>query len=403
MSLAEMAHDRAESRVGELMGVINATTAELVSVVAGVIANETWAAGGIRSVEQWVTWQCGVSARRARELVVMARRRSELPATTELFEAGLLSEDAAAAIADRVPRERDGEVAELAPALLHGQLRRWLSTLPRPCEAAPDAERARDLVSFGSTRDRWRMRVDVPIDEGKVIEKALAAGRSQVFHERHPDEPDAAIYRSGVTWADGLARMAELALCNVDSPAGQRRPGDRYQVLVHWNVADRAGRWHMGDVIPDAMRCYLSCDADVRTAIESDGMLVALSSRLRTVDDKLRAFVEHRDGGCVVPGCAQQRWLHIHHLEHWEHGGRTESPNLCALCPRHHRLLHAGELHIDGDPSTPFGLTFRDRHGRPFRPPPPVPPGGQPPDPPPRRFRHPTGEPIDWRYIGNVN
>ena len=85
-----------------------------------------------------------------------------------------------------------------------------------------------------------------------------------------------------------------------------------------------------------------------------------------------KPYVEHRDGGCVLPGCNQQRWLHIHHIRHWENGGPTESPNLCALCPMHHRLLHAGLVTIDGDPSVPFGLMVRDRLGRVLRPPPPT-------------------------------
>ena len=156
----------------------------------------------------------------------------------------------------------------------------------------------------------------------------------------------------------------------------------------------------MGDVLPDALRRYVLCDADVRGLFERGGVLAAMSSRLRTVDDRLRAFVEHRDGGCVVPGCAQRRWLHIHHIQHWEDGGPTESPNLCALCPTHHRVLHAGLLTITGDPNIPFGLVIRDRHGRELRPPPPTPPDQAPDRPPPRPFHHPTGERLDWRYAG---
>ena len=189
-----------------------------------------------------------------------------------------------------------------------------------------------------------------------------------------PTNPRAAVdlARSTVDWTDGLARVAELALQAVDG--GDRRPADRFQVLFHVDASTSAARWHMGDALPDSVRRYLSCDADVRALVEHDGALVAMSSRLRTVDDRLRAFVEHRDGGCVVPGCNQKRWLHIHHIEFWEDGGRTESCNLCALCPRHHRMLHAGLLTIDGDPDTPFALVCRDATGRELRPVPPTPP-----------------------------
>jgi hypothetical protein len=243
------------------------------------------------------------------------------------------------------------------------------------------------------------MHADLPVDEGMVIERALVASRSQVFHERHPDEPEAAVGRSSVDWCDGFERMAELALRALDGGMdGNRRPADRFQVLVHFDVAAGTTRWHMGDVLPDVMRRYLMCDADVRAVVEQDGVLAAMSSRSRTVDDRMRAFVEHRDGGCMVPGCTQRRWLHIHHIRHWEDGGPTESCNLCALCPFHHRQLHAGQLSIEGNPDVPRGLIVRDAHGRELRRPAPEPPDG-PPIPPTKPFHHPIGERVDWRFF----
>ena len=155
MSVVEVAHDRAEGRVSELMGVINSATAELVEVLGDVIDRDVWAVGGIRSPEQWVAWQCGVSPRRSRDLVCLARRRAELPAMTKLFDAGLVSEDAAAAVARRVPADRDAEVAELAPVLLHTQLTRWLSAVPRSepePDVDPEGEAARRVVVFGADR-----------------------------------------------------------------------------------------------------------------------------------------------------------------------------------------------------------------------------------------------------------
>ena len=373
MSVLEVGHNEVERQLSALMGVLNSTTGQLVGVIADVVENETWAVGGIRSVEHCVTWQLGVSPGRARDLVQMARRHDELPATAKLFEAGLITED-----------------GELAPMMLHTQLTRALSALPRLEEPDGEPEPAKDVVTFGVAGDRWKMRVDLSVDDGKVVEKALVESRPQVFHERHPDKPVEAVGVSSVDWSDGLVRAAELALQAAEGGANsKRRPADRYQVLIHMDLTDDTARWHMGDVLPDTVRRYLLCDADLRAVIESDGVLAAMTSRLRTVDHRMRAFVEHRDGGCVVPGCAQRRWLHIHHSHHWEDGGPTESANLCALCPLHHPLLHAGLLSIEASPDHPWGL----------RPPPPTPPD-EPPDPPPEPFRHPVGERVDWRFFG---
>ncbi|MEY2434805.1 MAG: hypothetical protein QOC92_4530 [Acidimicrobiaceae bacterium] len=393
----ELVHDRLETQVGELVGVINTATAALVATIETVLDEGIWeTAAGIRSPEHWVAWQCGVSSQHAIRLVQLARRRGELPNNTELFDAGQLSEDAMAAIARRVPAEREAEVALLAPRLLHSQLARFLSSLPEYPKKA-GGEEPHSTVEFGTQADRWKMRVDLPLDEGALIEKALTVARSEVFHERHPDDGEENPRTSGVTWVDGLLRAAERALTAMGHPE-ERRPADRFQVLLHINASDKTARLHLGPVVPDSMRRYLSCDADVRLLFETDAFLADFSPRTRTVDDRMRAFIENRDGGCRVPGCTAQRWLHIHHIRHWEDGGETRSRNLCALCPLHHRLHHLGMLGIEGDPSTIDGLTFRDQRGRIIGARPPT-PGGRPPDSSVQPYVHPSGERADWHWI----
>ena len=393
MTLVE-AHDRVEARISELMGTINTATAELVELIAGVIENETWGtAGGIRSVEHWVTWQCGVSHRRAVDLVRMARRRDELPEVSKLFRSGQLSEDSMATIARRAPAERDEEIAAFAPALLHAQLRTLLRSLPKPDDGTPEPPPS--SVEFGVDGERWILRANLAPDEGALVEKALTSARSQVFREHHPDAEQE--YRGGseVTWVDGLLRSAELSLHAVTGDG--RRPADRYQVVLHVDPTDRRANLHLGEVVPDSIRRYLSCDADVRAMIENNEILAAISSRLRTVDDRMRLFIENRDGGCRVPGCEQKRWLHVHHIVHWEDGGRTESRNLCALCPMHHRLHHLGLLQIEGNPNRHGGLRFFDQHGRPIAArPPAVPSEAAVPSTP---YTHPSGEPVNWHWF----
>ncbi|HET6835808.1 MAG TPA: HNH endonuclease, partial [Acidimicrobiales bacterium] len=161
---------------------------------------------------------------------------------------------------------------------------------------------------------------------------------------------------------------------------------------------------HLGPVLPAGLADYLSCDSTVRYLLLRHGQPLAMGRRQRTVTPRVRAVIEHRDGGCRVPGCDQARWLHIHHLVHWTHGGGTDPDNLLALCPAHHRMVHHGLLAIRGHPD---GLTFIDHYGRrlePARPQPPHPDtssaqaarhqGLSPP-----QWQHPPGEPLDTRWI----
>jgi len=112
--------------------------------------------------------------------------------------------------------------------------------------------------------------------------------------------------------------------------------------------------------------------------------------------------IEERDRGCRVPGCERSRWLHIHHVRHWEDGGTSDTANLLALCQRHHRLHHLGHLGISGDADDPDGMVFTDERGRRLeasgRP---VPPGRSIDHAAtrlgiaPATWSHPTGERLD--------
>jgi len=82
----------------------------------------------------------------------------------------------------------------------------------------------------------------------------------------------------------------------------------------------------------------------------------------QTVPPAVRRYVLHRDHGrCVVPGCAHGSFLDVHHLCARAEGGTHEPDNLVTLCAGHHAALHAGQLSIEGRPSTK--LRFRRGDG----------------------------------------
>jgi hypothetical protein len=331
MSRQERVGWEAQERAASLMGQMNVAAAGLVDVIAEVLDAEAWGGGGgLRSPEHWVTWRTGVSPSRARGLVTIARRLEALPLCAALFRAGSLTEDAMAIIAAKAPPERDRELADLAPMLLHTQLKRILAHLPDQ-DPKPKVERDRK-VSFGFQPDGWwEGTVVLPPDEGALAQKAMEAARSDVFHERQPDADPTV--RGTVTWADGFMRLCETALDGLD-PATRRGDarGERAQVIVHLDGrsdGDGHARIHLGPQLPDALRRYLCCDAKVRAAVEDhNGALLGISPLAPTVSPKLRAIIEQRDQGCRYPGCSQTRWVQVHHLIHREDGGLTVASNL---------------------------------------------------------------------------
>jgi hypothetical protein len=411
-----------EDRVADVVGLLNVVSAELVRLVAEALRTAAWEGFGIRSPDHWVVWRCGVSPARARRLVALARGLEALPATNRLFASGSLTEDQTAVIVRHADTEHDAQVADLAPAMTVPQLQRVLPSLPRKESDPPDGtgdddasgereRRCRRAVRFAYGYDgMWWCSVRLPSDQGALVQKALEVGRDREFRLRHPDHDVGDPGDPGdVSWADGLLRLAQAGLGALDmATAAGRPPGERTQVILHLD-ADRQvpPRLHLGPVLPPEMGDYLSCDATVRYLLSRHGRPVAMGRRERTVNPRLRAVIEHRDGGCRVPGCDQARWLHIHHLRHWTHGGRTDPDNLCALCPAHHRMLHAGLVTITGDPTAAGGLVFTDHHGRRLEPARPRSPSPEATTSqavrrrglPPPNWRHPPGERVDNRWI----
>ncbi|MEW6152662.1 MAG: DUF222 domain-containing protein [Actinomycetota bacterium] len=191
------------------MGVINAATAELVSIVGEVIENDAWGGGGLRSPAHWVAWRAGVSPARAAHLVKMARRLGELPTVAAAFAEGRLSEDSVKLVAARVPAERDAEVAGLAQVMTVAQLARTLRSLPAQPVEEPEAEPRPEPegggeVAFGHDDDRWWLRAGgLAPERGALVAKALEAAREAEFRARHPEAAEGA-KPTGVTWSDAL-------------------------------------------------------------------------------------------------------------------------------------------------------------------------------------------------------
>ena len=81
----------------------------------------------------------------------------------------------------------------------------------------------------------------------------------------------------------------------------------------------------------------------------SDGSVLDVGRRLRTVDWRLRKALEARDGGCRFPGCGSRLRTHAHHIIPWAEGGETAMNNLVLLCPLHHRAVHEGGWQAEVD------------------------------------------------------
>jgi len=106
----------------------------------------------------------------------------------------------------------------------------------------------------------------------------------------------------------------------------------------------------------------LACDASLVVIRQgSDGAILDVGRRTRTVPTAIRRALTTRDARCRFPGCMARR-CDAHHITHWGDGGSTSLDNLMLLCRRHHTLVHEGGVSVDRD--VMGNLTFMRPDGR---------------------------------------
>lgn len=81
------------------------------------------------------------------------------------------------------------------------------------------------------------------------------------------------------------------------------------------------------------------------------------------IPPSVRRMVAARDGGrCMVPGCCNGAYQHMHHITARSEGGSNRPENLVMVCFSCHVLLHEGKLDVQGQ--APDGLVWRNAKGR---------------------------------------
>ncbi|MEZ0351448.1 HNH endonuclease signature motif containing protein [Mycobacterium sp. pR1184] len=375
--------------LAELAGQRNAIDGRIVEIAAEIERDELCGATGARSVAALLAWKLALSSANAHTITTIAGRLEEFPRCAAGMAEGRLSLDQVGVIAARAGEGSDAHYAELASVATVSQLRTAVKLEPRP---DPDP-RPQPQPSITTTSDEeftcWRIRLAHP--EAATFEAALASHRDALFAEwkRDHTESDPAHRPPLPNTIDAFMRLIEAGW---DSEAARRPHGQHTTVVVHLDVQQRAAALHLGPLLSEAQRQYLTCDATCEVWFERDGEPIGAGRTTRVISRRLRRALEHRDRSCAVPGCGATRGLHAHHLRHWEDGGPTELSNLVLLCPYHHRLHHRGVITLIGPADA---LIVTDEDGRPLSAgslarPPNLPLPDVPPCP------GPIGERADW-------
>lgn len=358
-AVGAMTTERLEAEATTLAAHIAAATARFLEVVAELESRRSWESWEARSMAQWVSWQCGLGMRAAREHVRVAVALRELPEVRAAFGRGELSFSKVRALTRFATPEQEASDVELARQTTASQLDRIAGAYTAACRATdPDpVRRALDssFVASAGNADgvTTTLTLCVPND---LAARAVAAIEAEM--ERLPaDDAVPAGHRRVLAFAAVIDGYCE--------PDPER---SAVEVSVHVDVEtladDQPGRCDAGGlrIAPETAR-RLACDCGVRFVSDDGREVLDLGRRARFPNPSLRRAVLGRDGHrCRFPGCTQRTRLRIHHVRAWARGGRTDRYNLVALCPSHHRAVHEGGWEVVADGSD--GFTFRAPDGR---------------------------------------
>ena len=380
--------ERLEAEITTLGGHIAAATCRWLLLVGEFDRRQAWASWGCKSCAHWLSWQCAMGVRAAREHVRVARALAGLPAIRQAFAAGRLSYSQARALTRVAEPEREEELLALARHATAAQLEQLVRGYLKASalrEQARDSYDRRELLWWHDDDGSVVIQARLPAEDGALVLEALQGTADRLRDaQRSADggapapadeaalggsaEPRVAGRPPRTLLADALT---ELARGTGESDAA----ADRFQVVVNVDLdslaADAPGscRLACGTVLAPETARRLGCDQQVVALHHRDGRPRGSARKARFSSARLNRLLDQRDRGCRFPGCPNTRHLHTHHVVHWAHGGTTSPDNLVRLCSHHHRLVHEGGYTIHGNPAGE--LAFRRPDGRrlPARPP----------------------------------
>lgn len=327
---------------------INAATYELLALVREFEERAGYVQWGLDNCAEWLAWRCDVSMTTALERVRVARALKTLPQISAAFASGELSYSKVRSLTRVADASNEVKLVEFA--LRHTAAHVAQHCRELRCGSADSigiAERAWANRSLRVRRDPQRsmmtITVDLPIEAGELLEKALDRARDDEVLEI----PDLADTSWSVRQADAFMNVVTAFLSGERGDASNR---DNYLVTIHVDQTALAGDGGRSAVPIETVK-RLCCDSKAVVVTENDnGEPLGIGRKSRTVPAAIERAVRSRDNNtCRFPGCRNHRFLDCHHVEHWANDGGTDVGNLLLLCMKHHALVHEGGFRIEKD------------------------------------------------------
>jgi len=342
--------------IATLAAHLHAGMRRYLSLVAWFDRNEGWKPAGQATCAHWLSEVTGHDLGTAREHVRVARALQALPETGAAMGRGALSFAQVRALSRVATPENETDLLELAEgctaAVLERVVRAWKkhdrkdeAEWERQCHAS------RSLSVSPGDDGMYEVRGRVDPEVGAVLMRALEAASDALYrNERGGGSPPPTLSTSdrdrhleaARRRADAIGLLAERALAagfgedDPDAPTSGSR-AERYQVVLYVEPRTLSAEGEPGtSELPDGTRVSaetsrrVACDSGmIRLERGSDGSVLDVGRKTRTIPPALRRALEARDRGCRFPGCGS-RFTEAHHVVHWADGDRRASRTRCS-------------------------------------------------------------------------
>ena len=376
--------DQLDRDIGRLNRRLNATSYQLLVMIREFDERAGWLRWSFTDGVSWLKWRCDLSTGAAREKLRITHALKTLPLTSQHFATGKLSYSKVRVITRIATTENEADLVNLAQRLtvkhLTEHCKRRSNAKPQSTASARAAHQARSYrVWHDEHRGTMHLSIELPIEEGELIEQAIEKAAVQLASESgtayaHPDEEPS----WSTVQVDAVVNIMRNSLSGTASCDQVNTPlssAEQYQVVVHVDEEALAQREAtqsdgQGESGRDASSQYpietvrrLCCDGSIVPIVENaKGEPINVGRKVRTVTTAMRRALWARDKGCGFPGCSHSRFVDAHHIKHWAEGGETSVENMVLLCSTHHKLVHEGAFTVNRERSG--DLLFRRPDGK---------------------------------------
>lgn len=341
--------DELDQAIVNLCCRINAATYELLLLIREFEDRAGYLKWGLKDAAEWLSYRCDLGRSAAYEKVRVARSLRTLPAISESFSTGELSYSKVRALTRVAGDHNEHELLDFAlrttATRVEERCRELRFGMTDSINVANRAYANRSLrVSKNAERGIMTVTVELPIESGELLEKALDRAREESVAET----PEFVEESWSTQQADAFVNLVNEYLSGA---AGKdSNANDNYLVTIHVDQAALAGG-NGRSALPIETARRLCCDGHAVGLTEDErGEPLSIGRKTRIVPTAIkRALLAKHHHSCAFPGCHNSRFLHAHHIEHWSNGGETSVDNLMPLCTRHHPMVHEGQFRIEKD------------------------------------------------------